>query len=78
MAHLLSQGFRVTPLVQWRFLANRVAHEIHFVIACLCQKGVELSLYSCIIDSENIHALLANLWAVIMYFYTSIHAILEL
>ena len=60
--------------------SNWVANEIHFVIACLCQKGVELSLYSCIIELtlKNIHALLANLWAVFMCFYASIHAILEL
>ena len=53
---------------------NWVANEIHFVIACLCQKGVELSLYSCIIGLtlKNIHALLANLWAVFMCFYASI------
>ena len=28
---------------------NLAANEIHFMIACLCQKGVELSLYSCIL-----------------------------
>ena len=27
---------------------------------------------------DNIHALCANVWAVIIYFYTRIHAILEL
>ena len=57
VAQLLSPGFRVISLVQWRFLVNRFANEIHFVIACLCQKGVELSLYSCIIGLtlKNMH-----------------------
>ena len=67
MAHFLLPGFRVTPLVQWRSI-DWVANEIHFVIAYLHQKGVEHSLYSCIIGLtlKNIHALLANLWAVFM------------
>jgi len=43
-------------------------------------KGVELWLYSCIIGwtLKNIRALLANLWVIFMWFYGSIHAILEL
>ena len=45
---------------------NCVANNIHFEITCLCQKRVELLLYSSIIGWTvlNIHALLANLWAV--------------
>ena len=59
---------------------NWVANEIHFVITCLCQKGVEVLLYSCNsgFTLKNIHALLANHWAVFMCFRASIHAILEL
>ena len=61
-------GFRVTALV--RFLANNVAH---FLIACLYQKGGTLAIFMCSwMDSENIHALLDNFWAV---FGASIHAL---
>ena len=44
VAHLLLPWFRVTPLVLSRFQQNMnlVANEIHFVVACLCQKGVEI------------------------------------
>ena len=65
VVHLLLQGFRVTPLPAKLSSkqSNWVANDIHFVIVCLCQKRVELSLYSCIIGwtLKNIHALLANL-----------------
>ena len=40
--------FRVTSLVQWKFLANNEL-GCNFVIAYFCQKGVELRLYSCVI-----------------------------
>ena len=74
VVNLLLQGFSVTPLVQLRFLANN-ANEIHFEIAFLSQKGVQLSLYSYIIEwtLKTIHALLNNLWGVFTYLY--IHAI---
>ena len=42
VVHLLLQGFSVTPLVQWRFLANNElgSNKFIFVNAFLSQKGV--------------------------------------
>ena len=79
VVHFLLQGFSVTPLVQLRFLANN-ANEIHFEIAFLSQKGVQLSLYSYIIGWtwKTIHTLLNNLWEVFTCFYVNIHTILQL
>ena len=41
---------------------------------------MELRLYSCSIELtlKNIHAVWANVWAVIIYFYTHVHALLDL
>ena len=57
-----------------------VANEMPFVIAYFCQRGVELRLNSCVIrwTLKNIHAIWANVWAVIIYFHIRIHALLEL
>ena len=53
--------------------------KIHFVNAYFCQMGVKLRINSYVwMKSENIHAQRANVWAVIIYFYTPIHALLEL
>ena len=76
VAHLPLPYFRVTSLVEWKFLANNE------LVASFCNciflpKGVETRLWSLKLD-DNIHALWANVWAVIIYFYTSIHALLEL
>ena len=52
---------------------------MNFKNAYFFQKGVQLRLYSCVDNwtLKSIHAQWANVWAVIMYLYTSIHALLE-
>ena len=49
---LLLPGFR--PLSSDKQTMNWVANEIHFVIACLCQRGGTLAIFMCSwMDSEN-------------------------
>ena len=69
MVLYIGVGLHLTPMCKLttpQQNMNLVAKKIHFVIA---EKGW---------NSDNIHVLLVNLWAVFMYFNVSIHVILEL
>ena len=48
VAHLLLSQFRVKSPVQWKFLANNEL-GCKWKSLYICQKGVELKLYSCVI-----------------------------
>ena len=81
VAHLLLPWFRATALfplkVSSKQCMNWIANEIHFVTACLCQKGEELWLYSCIIGWTR--KIFMHYWPTFGEFNVLLcHAILEL
>ena len=77
VAHLLLSLFRVTFLVQWKFLANsKLGCKWNSFCNCIfLPKGVELRLYSCVIGwtLKNIHALWANFGAVSIFLNYKVH-----
>jgi len=70
VAHLLLPWIFSYTQCPVKFSTKNFANKIHFICAYLCQKGVELGLYSCAVGwTLNIHAQWANIWAVFIPYW---------